>query len=37
MSNNKSNLEGLVSKLKEQGIDAGKEFEADLPTILSDQ
>jgi V/A-type H+-transporting ATPase subunit E len=25
MSNNKSNLEGLVSKLKEQGIDAGKE------------
>jgi len=25
MSNNKSNLEGLVSKLREQGIDAGKE------------
>jgi len=25
MSNNKSNLEGLVSKLREQGINAGKE------------
>jgi len=25
MSNNKENLEGLVSKLKEQGINAGKE------------
>ena len=28
MSDNKTNLEGLVSKLKEQGIDAGNEEKA---------
>ena len=37
MSENKSNLEGLVSKLREQGIDAGKEEKKRIVSLAKEE